>query len=312
MRELQRRLSAAGFLAPGSAEDSTFCARTHAALIAFQDSHGLRATGECDDQTWSALIEASWTLGERLLFLRSPNIRGDDVAELQSSLNRLGFDCGRVDGIFGPLLVKAITDFQVNMGLEPSGFCTPELVEHLRRVGSQSGSGPGVAVVREAVELGEPRAVDNARVMIGHFPGAVALAHAVARRARESHPLTTTVDLDASAQAQTANRFDADLYVGLETTDEPGTTIHFYEVSTFVSVGGRNLARRIAAAIADRVPELPVDVRGLRHPVLRETRMPAVLCSMAPAEIVSLKTSALSAAIADAVDAWLADPTAEI
>lgn len=312
MHELQRRLSAAGFLAPGSAEDATFCARTHAALIAFQDSYGLRTTGECDDQTWSALIEASWTLGERLLFLRSPNIRGDDVAELQSSLNRLGFDCGRVDGIFGPLLVNAITDFQVNMGLEGNGICTPELLEHIRRVGSQSGHGPGVAVVREAAELGDQRTVDNARVMVGHFPGAVALAHAVARRARESHPLTTTVDLDASAQAQAANRFAAELYVGLENSTESGTTIYFYEVPTFVSVGGRNLAKRIAAAISDRVPELPVQVQGLRNPVLRETRMPAVLCSMAPAEIVSLKTSALSAAISDAIDAWLADPTTEI
>lgn len=312
MHELQRRLSAAGFLAPGSAEDATFCARTHAALIAFQDSYGLRATGECDDQTWSALIETSWSLGERLLFLRSPNIRGDDVAELQSSLNRLGFDCGRVDGIFGPLLVKAISDFQTNMGLEPNGICTPELVAQVRRIGSQSGSGPGVAVVREAVELGEQRTVDNARVMVGHFTGAVALAHAFARRARESHPLTTTVDSDASSQAQAANRFSAEAYIGIENTEEPGTTIHFYEVPTFVSAGGRNLAKRIAAAIADRVPELSVRVQGLRHPVLRETRMPAVLCSMAPTEIVSLKTSALSAAISDALDAWLADPTAEI
>jgi N-acetylmuramoyl-L-alanine amidase len=90
VHELQRKLSAAGFLAPGSAEDANFCARTHAALLAFQDSYGLQATGECDDQCWSALIEASWFLGERLLFLRSPNLRGDDVTELQSSLNRLG------------------------------------------------------------------------------------------------------------------------------------------------------------------------------------------------------------------------------
>ena len=312
MHDLQRRLSAAGFLAPGSAEDSNFCARTHAALLAFQDSYGLQATGECDEQSWSALIEASWHLGERLLFLRSPNIRGDDVAELQSSLNRLGFDCGRVDGIFGPKVVHAITDFQLNIGVEGNGICTPELVDALRRMGLQSGTGPGVAVVREAAELQDAMAQDGARIVVGFFPGTAPLALALTRRARETHPLTTTVDSDASSQAQAANRFQADVYVGFEIATDAGCTIYFYEVPTFFSAGGRNLALRIAAALQDRAPELSVRVQGLRHPVLRETRMPAVLCSMAPTELVSLKTSAISAAINDALDAWRADPAKEI
>ena len=72
-------------------------------MIAFQDAFGLRADGIVDDVVWSTLIEASWNLGSRVLFLRTPNLRGDDVAEMQTVLNRLGFDCGRVDGIFGPV-----------------------------------------------------------------------------------------------------------------------------------------------------------------------------------------------------------------
>jgi N-acetylmuramoyl-L-alanine amidase len=305
-------LSAAGFLAPGSAEDSNFCARTHAALLAFQDSYGLKATGECDDQTWSALIETSWSLGERLLFLRSPNIRGDDVAELQTLLNRLGFDCGRVDGIFGPLLVRAISDFQVNVGVESNGICTPELVAVLHRMSLQTGSGPGIAVVREGIELETQHAGDTARIVVGYFHGGAAIAHAVVKRAKETHPLTATVDSDASAQAQTANRFLAEVYVGFEVSDEPLCTLSYYEVPTFVSVGGRNLAKRIAGALKDRAPELSIQLQGVRHPILRETRMPAVLCSMGPADIVGLKTSAISAAVADAIDAWRADPSTEI
>lgn len=281
-------------------------------MIAFQDLYGLRATGECDDLTWSALIETSWSLGERLLFLRSPNIRGDDVAELQSLLNRLGFDCGRVDGIFGPLLVHAISDFQTNIGLESNGICTPELVDALRRMSSQSGTGPGVAVVREGLELEGDRSRDDARIVIGYFHGGAPLAHAVVRRAREHHPLTTTVDSDATAQAQAANRFRAEVYVGFETVDDTACTLSYYEVPTFVSVGGRNLAKRIASAITDRVPELSIRLQGVRHPILRETRMPAVLCSMGPHDLVSMKTSALSAAVSDAVDAWRADPRVDI
>lgn len=312
MRELQRRLAAAGFLAPGSAEDSTYCAKTHAAVVAFQDSHGLRTSGECDELTWSALIEASWSLGERILYVRSPNIRGDDVAELQAILNRLGFACGRVDGIFGPLAQQAIKEFQTNIGVEPTGICGPDLVTQLQMLVSQSGTGPGVAVVRESVELGDVDVRDDARVVIGYFDGAARVGHDTARKCADRHRLTTTVDFDAAMQARAANSYSADVYIGFEMAPDSGCFIQYYEVPTFVSVGGRNLAARIARAIADRIPELTVHTQGIRHPVLRETRMPAVLCSLAPADIVSLKTNAIAMAVSDALDAWREDPLREL
>lgn len=281
-------------------------------MLAFQDAHGLPVTGECDETMWSALIEASWSLGERILHVRSPNIRGDDIAELQSVLNRLGFDCGRVDGIFGPLTRRAVADFQTNTGREANGICTPDLVVQLRTLASQSGSGPGVAVVRETVELGDIDHRDDARIVIGHFGSVAHVAHAVARRCSTSHRLTSTVDSDAVDQARAANSYGADVYIGFEPSADSGCTIHWYEVPAFVSVGGRNLARRIAAALADRIPEVTVHAQGMRHPVLRETRMPAVLCSLGPASIISLKSSAVALAVNDALDAWRADPLHEI
>jgi len=51
---------------------------------------------------------------------------------------------------------------------------------------------------------------------------------------------------------------------------------------------------------------------GIRHPVLRETRMPAILCSMGPVDMVALTTSSLALAITDAFDAWREDPLHEI
>ena len=299
-------------MAPGSAEDSTFCARTHAAVLAFQDSHGLTVSGNVDEQTWSSLIEASWSLGERLLYLRTPNIRGDDVAELQTQLNRLGFDCGRVDGIYGTRTVAAISEFQRNIGIEETGICTPEFIDVLQRMGLQSGAGPGVAVVREALALGDSDARDDARIVVGYFSGGAHLAMAITRRAKLVHPRTSTVDSGASAQARAANHSNADVYLGCETSSDAGCLISYYEVPTFVSVGGRNLALRIAAAISSRVPELSVRTQGVRHPVLRETRMPAVLCSMGPTELVNLTSHSLAAAIVDAIDAWREDPLLEI
>jgi N-acetylmuramoyl-L-alanine amidase len=150
---------------------------------------------------------------------------------------------------------------------------------------------------------------DGSRIVVGFFPGAAGVAHALARRVRTKHPLTTTVDSDASTQAMTSNRFSADVYVGIEDVGATSCTIYFYEVPTFTSMGGRNLAHHIAAALRARIPELSVHVQGVRHPVLRETRMHAVLCSLGPSDVVSLKTNALSVAIDEALTTWLADPS---
>ncbi len=45
----------------------------------------------------------------------------EEVTGLQARLNNLGFWCGEVDGILGPLTRSAITSFQASRGLVPSG-----------------------------------------------------------------------------------------------------------------------------------------------------------------------------------------------
>ena len=74
---------------------------TEAAVRGFQERRGLRVDGICGPQTWASLVEAGFRPGDRLLYYTSPMLRGDDVAELQRRLSALGFDAGRVDGIFG-------------------------------------------------------------------------------------------------------------------------------------------------------------------------------------------------------------------
>lgn len=208
-------------------------------MIAFQDAFGLRADGIVDDVVWSTLIEASWNLGSRVLFLRTPNLRGDDVAEMQTVLNRLGFDCGRVDGIFGPVTKAALVDFQRNIGADANGICTPDTVDVLLRVSSQSGSGPGAAAVREREELGESTPEKTARVVIGGFDGTTDLVRALQHRASAVLPLSTTVEGDVITHAEAANRYGADVYVGLEHSSEDSCTVYFYEVPAFVSIGGK-------------------------------------------------------------------------
>jgi N-acetylmuramoyl-L-alanine amidase len=58
----------------------TFGSATAAALSDFQRRRGLHVSGSCDEGTWLALVEAGWSLGDRLLLLTAPHLRGDDVA----------------------------------------------------------------------------------------------------------------------------------------------------------------------------------------------------------------------------------------
>ena len=91
----------------------------------FQEARGLRVDGVCGRDTWSSLVESGFRLGDRMLYLRHPMFRGDDVTELQRRLNALGFDAGREDGILGDDTTAALTEFQRNVGLTVDGVCGP-------------------------------------------------------------------------------------------------------------------------------------------------------------------------------------------
>ena len=131
---------------------TNFDASVKAAVSAFQQRRGLTVTGEVNQETFNALEEARWKLGDRSLYLTpSPLLRGDDVAALQSRLTEMGFDCGRVDGIFGPVTEKAVKEFQKSVGTEVDGKCGPATFTALIRL-QRSVSGGAPAQLRETVK----------------------------------------------------------------------------------------------------------------------------------------------------------------
>src|SRR5205823_3523852 len=203
---------------------------------------GLRVDGICGSQTWSALVEAGYSLGDRLLYHRSPPLRGDDVASVQRRLGALGFDAGRVDGIFGVRTAEALTDFQRNAGLTTDGICGPATIAALTRLGAKAADTDSVAGIREREALRQvPHTLSGRHVVVGEPGGLGALAAAVrAQLAAGGAVVVCLSDPDESRQAQQANSFGAELYLGLAAGTE-GCTTAYYATRGFVSQGGQRL-----------------------------------------------------------------------
>lgn len=283
-----------------------FCAATQDAVVRFQSSSGLRPTAVCDEDTWAALVEASWRLGDRPLLLVAPNQRGDDVAELQQILARLGFDPGKVDGIFGPTTARALEDFQHNAGLYADGVCGPDTVRMLTVVCRQTGSGPGVSVVRELATINAgSRTLADLRIVVGQFGGLSALARQLVQALRQRSATVIASDQpDAAAQAASANRFEAHVYIGFESLASGPTTVHYFAVPQFESAGGRALAELLADELRRRIEGIDPAAIGLRLPVLRETRMPAVLVSVGAVHQALDHAPELVTAVVTALESW--------
>jgi len=100
-------------------------------IKAFQQERGLTATGVINEITARSLEEARFKLGDRVLSLNSASImRGDDVSNLQDRLIQMGFNCGKVDGIFGANTERAVKEFQKSVGITSDGKCGPATLMH--------------------------------------------------------------------------------------------------------------------------------------------------------------------------------------
>jgi N-acetylmuramoyl-L-alanine amidase len=293
-------------------------------VVEFQASRRLHGDGIVGPQTWAQLVESGYRLGDRLLYLRSPHLRGDDVDELQRLLGAMGFDAGRVDGIFGTRTATALEEFQRNVGLTTDGVCGPATLSELRRLASRPGGereGAGastVAGVREREALRRsPRTLHDRRLVVGDTGGLAALCERVHAGLRaEGATVLTLHHPDTSMQAAEANEFGGEAYVGLQAAAEGYVIAYFVDLAGTPSEGGH----RLAALIADELAGVEalglgpggagggLETRGMRFPVLRETRMVAVVCRLGPPAALVEHGPAVAAALTRALARWAAEP----
>ena len=275
------------------------------AVTTFQRSRRLHANGECDQTTWASLVEAGFKLGDRLLYRTSPMMRGDDVAELQLRLGGLGFDAGRVDGIFGPATEDAVTDFQQNVGLIADQVCGPETVAMLDRLKQRAGS-TTVAGVRERRTLRHrPVDLNGSRIALVHRGNAEQLLGMLATDLiGNGADIAMLAGEDWSQLAAEVNAFDADTCIAVELVESSACEAAYFETTGFVSTGGRLLASSILAELPT-TPLLPMGtLEGMTLPILRETRPPTAALRLGPAGDVTDQCALVASAVGRAILRW--------
>ena len=303
---MQHRLRAILPGAPVEA-DGVFGPTTRAALEAFQRLRGLRVDGVCGPQTWNTLVEAGFRMGDRFLYRRTPMVRGDDVAELQQRLCTLGFDTGRVDGIFGDATVRALAEFQRNAGLPVDGIVGGATLQELMRLESRHHDPELVSAVRARAALRDaPPTLRGRHVAVGEGGGLGSVTGALRRRLGWAGIRVTELHHpDDTVQAKEANELEVDVFVGLRLNPSTsGCRTAFWSGRHDESLGGRRLAELVQAEVSRALEIADAGVHGMSVPLLRETRMPAVVVEIGPARAVVEGAPALAAALAAALGLW--------
>ena len=113
--EAQRSLMRKGF---PLVADGIFGPTTAGAVASFQQRNGLVPDGIVGPKTWDLLLD-------RVLFLSTPYLVGDDVRAVQRALQRSGYSIS-IDGIFGPGTARAVKQFQASRGLVADGVVGPQ------------------------------------------------------------------------------------------------------------------------------------------------------------------------------------------
>ena len=261
-------------------------------IRSFQQSRGLNVTGVIDAVTSRALEEARWKLGDRSLNLQDPPLmRGDDVAALQSRLTEMGFDCGRVDGIYGYRSEAAVKEFQRSVGIAVDGKCGPATIIGLLRL-TRIVSGGAPTVMREsATQRNRGPALAN-KVIVLNPDGDDALIYDVALRTEgrllalgASVFLTRGISNNPSETERIAftNQSGADLMISLHLDSYKnevahGAATYFYgsDAHGVHSIVGERFASLVQREICARTDLVNCRTHAMAWDLLRLTRAPAV------------------------------------
>ncbi len=260
VEDIQKRLLRLGYDLGPSGVDGVFLGATYDAVRSFQHERSIAEDGVVGAETWSALVDATFVLGDRLLYLRFPHFHGADVAVLQGALNALGFACGDPDGIFGAFTERAVREFQDNTGYPADGIVgadTVRAVMRLRHVWQDKDPSAPVALA-----VAPARAADVLSRTRIHVHALDARGKAIADRlANLARATETTSHVTVDAAAGDASGAEVLLHVGGASGDaSTGVPIVRIAAASQSAVEARLMT---ALAAADGCREAYIDLGDL-------------------------------------------------
>jgi N-acetylmuramoyl-L-alanine amidase len=314
-------------------ETAEFDEATERAVRHFQQVRGLSVDGRVGEETYRALAEARWSLGDRVLrYDPERPMRGDDVTNLQERLLELGYDAGRADGILGPETETGLRAFQRDYGLTADGTCGPATLRALRQLGRKVTGGrpqllrqsasfvesgphligrvivvdPGHGGAETGFTAGETTEADLVLDVAQRIEGRLAAAGATVylTRGRGQNPT-------AAERTAFAHEARADLFVSLHM--DAHSSEHARGVAAYYYGTGSGVSSTVGERFADLVRREVVARTGMldlgSHPktwdLLRMTRMPAVRLDCGylshPVDRLLLLDARLRGAVAQAV-----------
>jgi len=194
VRDVQHRLQSLGYDLGQEGEDGRFGNATATAVKAFRAAAGLPAGESVNQATWSALVDATFMLGDRVLYLRMPHFHVRDVRPVRTALAALGF-ARLLDGIFGHNSERAVRDFQTNVGMEGDGIVGSSTIRAIERL-RPAWQGKETSIVEGRV-LGFARAAavleNNDICVYGTDETARSIAERISNLAAATTPLSQVV-----------------------------------------------------------------------------------------------------------------------
>ncbi|WP_415963162.1 peptidoglycan-binding domain-containing protein [Collinsella tanakaei] len=246
VEDVQTRLASLGYaIDEHELEGSDYGASTAKAVSDFRVASGLATGDEVDSVCWSALVDASYKLGDRTLYLRLPNFHGADVRALQQALNVLGFACGIDDGYFGPHTEAALQQFQENVGLFADGMAFQDTFNYIKRLHHVWKDKPSVVNIDSEARSGFARAAS----VLEHVNVAVGGEDAIARNiaSRIWNIATATTENSGVVLYDSEEPRDMDVIFVLASEPLPESAA---PVATITLAECTNLSQRIRTAIA--------------------------------------------------------------
>ena len=269
--------------------------------------------GICDAPTWTALVEAGYRLGDRLLYLQSPDAarrrrRRAPAAPRRARLRRRpGRRHLRPADRAGARATSSATP-----GSPPTASAVPTSSPALEHLGRPPGRSTNVAGVRERETPALPAARRSpaGASCVGEAGGLDALATALGRLLQDAGAVVAVLHHpDPSVQAAEANDFEADVYVGLALTDgavaRPPTTHHRLRVGRRAPAG-----RRSWSTSCSPCPSSPIDRAGraLAPDPARDPDAGGASASSARRRSSSSRRPSWPTALHRALEAWADHP----